>query len=64
MKKAPIKPKARVVTGSEMKKTEIRVIRPRNMANTRMIVKPIVRFNVPNPAMIHPDPRELNPALL
>ena len=53
MKKAPVRLRTSVVTGSEMKKTEIRVIRPRNMANTRMIVKPIVRFKAPSPAMIH-----------
>jgi hypothetical protein len=45
-----------VVTGSEMKKTEIKVIRPRNMAKTRIMVKPMVRFKAPSPATTHYRP--------
>ena len=49
MKKAPTRPSASQVIGSR-KKAEMMVRRPRNMAKTRMIVKPIVRLRAPSPA--------------
>lgn len=48
MKNAPTSPRAKAVVGSR-KKTEIIVRRPRKIAKTSMIVKPIVRFNAPSP---------------
>src|SRR6266567_4485655 len=49
MKKAPTRPSSSPVIGSR-KRADMTKRRPRNMAKTRMMVKPIVRLRAPSPA--------------